>query len=353
MSQKLPARLHRGKNDRWYVVYTENGRSQRASLRTTDLQVAEARFEGWRKQRDLDIVVHENPTIEYCLDLWMEGWVKDRMITQDRYPSIVKNLNAYFGKMPVYDVKREHSKAYYELRSTGTIGRSKATNSTIRLELQRLRAALRFMAERVEPTELRLQQDKLPYIELPHASPPRNRVLSEEEVQLLRSTCSNMVINGQGRRRSNRMARIARFVMMALETAQRKSAITELKWNQVMFDRNIIQFNPEGRLQTQKKRPTIPISPVLRPVLERAKEEAINDFVLDHTGGVYEPLKKLGKDLGIDGLHPHVFRHTWATRAVMRGVSFDKVAMFLGDREKTVRENYAHLAPDYLADVFE
>ena len=342
-----PPRLQQ-RNEHWYVAYTKDGRSKRDSLRTTDLQTAEVRFQGWLKERRLHIEVQDNPYIEDVLELWMDQWITGRMLSESRYPSVCKNLNAYFGKMRVSEIEREHSRTYCQLRQDGKIGTSKASNSTVRLELQRLRAALRFMMERVEPKEQRLPQSAIPYVELPHASPPRNRVLSKDEIQLLRETCPNLVIKG-----SNRMSRIGRFVMLALETAQRKTAICELTWGQVKFDVNQIHFNPEGRRQTQKKRPTVPISPVLRPVLERAFEERINDYVIDHDRGVWEPLKKLASDLGIDGLHPHVFRHTWATHAVMRGVPMKKVAMFLGDREKTVIETYQHLAPDYLEDVFE
>jgi len=342
-----PPRLQQ-RNEHWYVAYTKDGRSKRDSLRTTDLQTAEVRFQGWLKERRLHIEVQDNPYIEDVLELWMDQWITGRMLSESRYPSVCKNLNAYFGKMRVSEIEREHSRTYCQLRQDGKIGTSKASNSTVRLELQRLRAALRFMMERVEPKEQRLPQSVIPYVELPHASPPRNRVLSKDEIQLLRETCPNLVIKG-----SNRMSRIGRFVMLALETAQRKTAICELTWGQVKFDVNQIHFNPEGRRQTQKKRPTVPISPVLRPVLERAFEERINDYVIDHDRGVWEPLKKLASDLGIDGLHPHVFRHTWATHAVMRGVPMKKVAMFLGDREKTVIETYQHLAPDYLEDVFE
>jgi len=342
-----PPRLQQ-RNEHWYVAYTKDGRSKRDSLRTTDLQTAEVRFQGWLKERRLHIEVQDDPYIEDVLELWMDQWITGRMLSESRYPSVCKNLNAYFGKMRVSEIEREHSRTYCQLRQDGKIGTSKASNSTVRLELQRLRAALRFMMERVEPKEQRLPQSVIPYVELPHASPPRNRVLSKDEIQLLRETCPNLVIKG-----SNRMSRIGRFVMLALETAQRKTAICELTWGQVKFDVNQIHFNPEGRRQTQKKRPTVPISPVLRPVLERAFEERINDYVIDHDRGVWEPLKKLASDLGIDGLHPHVFRHTWATHAVMRGVPMKKVAMFLGDREKTVIETYQHLAPDYLEDVFE
>lgn len=342
-----PPRLQQ-RNEHWYVAYTKDGRSKRDSLRTKDLQTAEVRFQGWLKERRLHIEVQDDPYIEDVLQLWMDQWITGRMLSESRYPSVCKNLNTYFGRMRVSEIEREHSRTYCQLRQDGKIGTSKASNSTVRLELQRLRAALRFMMERVEPKEQRLPQSVIPYVELPHASPPRNRVLSKDEIQLLRETCPNLVIKG-----SNRMSRIGRFVMLAMETAQRKTAICELKWGQVKFDVNQIHFNPEGRRQTQKKRPTVPISPVLRPVLERAFEERINDYVIDHDRGVWEPLKKLASDLGIDGLHPHVFRHTWATHAVMRGVPMKKVAMFLGDREKTVIETYQHLAPDYLEDVFE
>lgn len=342
-----PPRLQQ-RNEHWYVAYTKDGRSKRDSLRTTDLQTAEVRFQGWLKERRLHIEVQDNPRVEDVLELWMQQWITGRMLSESRYPSICKNLNKYFGRMRVSEIEREHSRTYCHLRQNAKIGTSKASNSTVRAELQRLRAALRFMVERVEPKEQRLPQTMIPYIELPHASPPRNRVLSKDEIQLLRETCPNLCM-----RRSNRMSRIGRFVMLALETAQRKTAICELKWDQVKFDLNQIYFNPEGRLQTQKKRPTVPISPVLRPVLERAFEERINDFVIDHSNGVWSPLKKLASDLGIEGLHPHVFRHTWATQAVLRGVPLKKVAMFLGDKEKTVIENYQHLSPDYLEDVFE
>jgi integrase len=141
--------------------------------------------------------------------------------------------------------------------------------------------------------------------------------------------------------------------MLAMETAQRKTAIEQLRWDQVNIERNQIQFNPQGRLQSIKRRPTLSISPILKPVLERAKSEAINEYVLDKPSSLYEAVRSLGQSLNIDDLHPHVFRHTWATRAITRGVPIEKVAKFMGDTVETVRKNYEHLAPDYLDDVHE
>lgn len=348
-----PPELQQHKNEKWYVAFREDGRSKRVSLRTTDQEIATLRFSGWLKDYKLHTEVVKDPTVEFCLDLWMSQWIEGRMLSEVRYPAIVNNLNAYFGKMPVSAIERENSKKYVELRKNGIIGTNKAASGTIRGELQRLRACLRFMNERVEPREQRISKEAIPYIDLPPPSPPRDRVLTEDEVQLLRDTCSNHVINGPGRRPSNRMSRVGRFVMLAMETAQRKTAIEQLRWDQINIERNQIQFNPQGRLQSIKRRPALSISPMLKPVLERAKSEAINEYVLDKPSSLYEAVRSLGQKLNIDDLHPHVFRHTWATRAITRGVPIEKVAKFMGDTVDTVRKNYEHLAPDYLDDVHE
>jgi integrase len=138
-----------------------------------------------------------------------------------------------------------------------------------------------------------------------------------------------------------------------METAQRKSAIQELKWEQVDFATLLIKFNPDGRIQTQKRRPTLPISEKLLVMLQIAYEERINDYVLDVKTDVHYGVKRIFEDLGIETASPHTFRHTFATHRITEGVPIDKVAMFLGDEENTVRKNYAHLQPDYLREVIE
>jgi len=346
-------RLERFENNKYYIIYRSQNRSQRVSTRTTDLSIATARFQGWLEESKINFTVENDPTVGRCLDLWFNDWIKDRMITENRYHSIINNLKKYFDNMPVSSVQRKHSKKYIELRENGLIGQCPAASGTIRNELQRLRACFRFMVERVEPKEQRLDQELIPYVELPPPSPPRDRVLDDDEVNLLREVCPDLILNGSGRRPSNRVSRIGRFIMLAMETAQRKAAILDLTWDRVNFETNRIEFNAKGRQQTKKKRPTVSMSPRLRKTLLRAKEEAINEYVLDKKTDVYEAVKSFGKSIGIDDLNPHVFRHTWATRAVMRGVDLTKVAAMLGDKIKTVEDNYQHLSPDYLDDVHE
>jgi len=349
-----PPQMQKQKNGKWYVCFRDGRRSKAESLWTRNQEIATLRFSGWLKEHKLQTEVVEDPTVEFCLDLWFNQWIAGQMLSEARYHSIINNLNAYFGKMPLSHIRRDHATKYIELRTNGVIGSNKAASGTIRGELQRLRACLRFMNERVEPREQRISKGVIPYIDICPASPPRDRVLSEDEVQLLRDTCSQHYATwAHGGRKTNRMSRVGRFIMIALETAQRKSAIETLSWDQVDLNRNQIQFNPQGRLQTIKRRPALSISPKLRPVLEMAKAEAINNYVLDRPTNLYEAVKTLGRNLGIDDLHPHVFRHTWATRAITRGVAIEKVAKFMGDSVDTVRKNYEHLAPNYLDDVHD
>jgi len=350
--QTLPPRLHQADNGWWYVLYHEHGRGQRKALRTQDQKIAAERFSGWIDQYQLDTKISLDPTISEILDLWFNQWVDGRMLSQERYPSVINNLNQHFGDMPVSSVLREHSVKYQKLRRSGIIGRCPASESTIRHELTRLRAALNFMVDRVEPKERRLDRSILPYIERPAASPPRDRVLSYEELDLIYQY-SLEDRNRQVLGSKARISREGRFCILAMETAQRKSAIQELKWEQVDFATLLIKFNPDGRIQTQKRRPTLPISEKLLVMLQIAYEERINDYVLDVKTDVHYGVKRIFEDLGIETASPHTFRHTFATHRITEGVPVDKVAMFLGDEENTVRKNYAHLQPDYLREVVE
>lgn len=353
MAKRLPPRIAPDFKGNYYIFYSRNGRSQRVSLRTNNLFKAELRFEGWLEQRRKDTYIEEDPYIQDCLEYWMDQWIRGRMLSENRYPAVVNNLNAYFGKMRVSQITRNESAVYIELRRSAQIGRNCASDATIRHEMTKLRACLGFMCTRVEPRERRLSRDIIPFIEPPQAVAPRDRVLNQAEIKQLRQFCSALVWQGPGRAISNRISKVGRFITLAMETAQRKTAILELKWEQVDFERRIITFNPYGRNQTIKRRPPVPISSRLIPLLARYHEERVNDYVCDSVNDCHEAIKHVGKELQIDGLSAHVFRHTWATNAVIDGKPIEQVAAFLGDTVDTVRKNYIHLTPDYLRSVVD
>jgi len=344
MANQKPPRLSQEDNGYWYVYYAKNGRAARTSLRTDDQKIAVKRFEGWLEGHNM-MQPSTNPLIGHCLDMWFHQWIEGRMLAEARYPSLINNLKAFFGNRRVKDISRIDAQKYTRLRERGSIGRCPAASGTIRKELQCLRASFNFMCDRVEPIELRIDRMILPYVELPPPSPPRDRVLSDDEIQ----ACLDYV-DGLAQK-SNRLPRITRFVYMARYTAQRKTAILELPWDRVYLDRKQINFLPTGRLQTSKRRPFIPMDNRLGNMLERAAAECVSKLVMDNSKNINNEWQKMVRSLDIHGLTPHVFRHTWATKAAMDGIAMDKIAAFLGDTMATVEKNYKHLSPEYLSDV--
>jgi integrase len=54
-----------------------------------------------------------------------------------------------------------------------------------------------------------------------------------------------------------------RLLVLAVGTASREAALRELTWEQIDFRLGRIRRNPEGRRQTKKRRPTLPIAPTV------------------------------------------------------------------------------------------
>lgn len=351
-TRALPPRLSNdNKQGYYYVLFTEKGRSQRQSLGTKDRFKAETRFLGWLEQRQKEYIslFETDPLIESCIDLWLEQQVVNFTPgIQVRFKSLMKNVKKYFGKMKVSEVTRGHSKEYYSLRQKATIGHSKAADSTVRLELSELRAVLNFMVKKVEPRSRRITTQILPYIDLPPDSKPRDRVVTIEEEEKYLDFAHNGNYNGHGVRRTNRVHRMQTFLILAIETASRKSAIINLRWPMVDFNKKLLNFLPAGEHQTHKKRPTIPMSDMVINFLKPIYDQRVNDYVLESTTDVSSGMQRVNSLLGIEGVTPHTFRHTWATRAAEDGVPMKTIADFMGDTEETVRNNYLHLSPEYL-----
>ena len=45
--------------------------------------------------------------------------------------------------------------------------------------------------------------------------------------------------------------------------------------------------------------------------------------------------------------------NSWATNKIMAGENIKDVAEFMGDTEESVRRNYEHLDPEYLAHMVD
>jgi integrase len=334
----LPPRidLHQGQ---WYVFFNAGGRSRKQSLRTEDMGVAQERFQGWLKAQTENEIAAINVTVAYACKLYNEQHGA-KVASPETLETVCMQLCSFMGERTITDLTPKDMEAYTQARLTGKGFKRKVKNGTVRKELNILRAVFNFMCDRVEPRELRIDEKKLCYIPVPPKGLPRDRVLTEHELETIRVAAQPPA--GEG------YSRMHRYLHLLIETGARSEALRSLKWEQVDLTVGIIRLNPWGRNQTTKRRPIIPISHDLMPLMLRWKKEATTEFVLDHSGLIRKSMERFCHRMGLEKVTAHTFRHTLATRMAIAGADMKAIAGMLGDSLETVEKNYLHLSPGYL-----
>jgi integrase len=126
----------------------------------------------------------------------------------------------------------------------------------------------------------------------------------------------------------------------------RPDAVLDLGPTKVDIKRRLIKLNPEGRKQTKKYRPVVPISHTLLPWLEQCEGAR---YVLYHGKRVASIKKSFAKAVAQAGLRdvsPYCLRHTMATELRARGVSEWEAMGMLGHKSAArTTERYAKFRP--------
>lgn len=145
------------------------------------------------------------------------------------------------------------------------------------------------------------------------------------------------------------------YALLGLYTMARPTAILELTWDRVDFERRLIDLNPPGRKQTAKRRPVVRINDELLEALERAYAARQCAHVVEHGAKPVASVKKAFQAASARcGLHvtPYMLRHTGAVWAAEAGIGMPALAQYMGhDDDTTTQRHYARYSPDYLADV--
>lgn len=354
----------------WEIRWSERGRSRRRSTGTQDPQLAQkvlANFilleerEATSQREEGDMTVREcigDPDLP-GKDYWTEH-VSPKVAAKERAGYNRTKLLQHFGHLAVRDISPEDVDDYVDRRSKkpqhlwterarklGPLGRPSCPH-TISTELATLNAAITHAVKKK-----RLARALQPFIQLPGTSPARDVWLREPEADALLAAALAPQIRQADKRK---LPRVYLFIALALNTASRKGALQEMRWDQIDFAQGRIYLNPDGRAQTKKRRPTVPISDELRPILERAYSERVNDHVLGMPGSIRTAFTNAVARAGLVSkgpkrITPHTLRHTWGTWAAQGGMSMFDIAGVMGDTVETVTKTYAHHHPDFLRDA--
>ena len=171
----------------------------------------------------------------------------------------------------------------------------------------------------------------MPKIRLEKEPQGRLRWLTEDEIKKLLDACS------KSRNRDLRAA-----VVVALNTGLRRSELLGLTWERVDLSRGVI------RLEVTKsgKRREVPLNAESYAALVSFNQrESARVFKNQSLRKAYENAVSNAK---LDDVNFHTLRHTFASWAVMRGVSLKELQELLGHSSLAMTMRYAHLAPERL-----
>lgn len=315
-------KLWQHKNGTWYVLHGLRLK-RRISARTKDRSEAEIylrRFIAGSQEPSID-----TPSVRAIL----HGYRDDR--TADGHKPLrspnslkfaVKALERQIGDLQVSDLSPTTMKQYALARA--------ASNGTILREVGVLRAAgewalshklIRFFPRLPNPCK---------------APPPRSRWLTKDEARRLIRACTE--------------PHVRLFVTLACMTVARTGAILEARWSLVDWEHMNLDYGPG---HGNKRRAIVPLNEDAERALRAAKETACSTYIVEWRG---EPVKSVrtGFDAAcrradLEGVTPHILRHSGASWMVQDGVPDEEVARMLGDTVDMVRRVYGHFRPDYLS----
>ncbi len=325
-----------GYKPNWYVHWSENRRTKRISTGTANFAIAE-RFLANFKQGLSAPPEETSKTVTWIINEYL-AYKKHKHIQVNADPKNFEGLEyklkspkKFFGNLHPDQISRKLGREYEKWRRKIRPGIS---NATIANELAIFNAAMNYAFKEEWISKL------IP-LELPPPPPPRQRRMNSQEKRDLIDFCHEN--------------HVKLFSIIALTTASRKSAILELKWDQVDLKNRTIDFNPPGRFVTKKRRVKAPINDLLYEHLMIGSEIAESEYVIEYKGKRVKDIKKgfqaATKRAGLEDVTPHICRHTAACDMAERKVPLEEIAALMGDRYSTVEKNYLKYTPDYLQNA--
>ena len=137
----------------------------------------------------------------------------------------------------------------------------------------------------------------------------------------------------------------ADIIRLLLLTGCRRSEIVRLRWSEVDRDKLVLADSKTGPR-------TVPLNTQARRILERRPRGA-SPFVFPSPRDPARPRSRnlsfwyrARREAGIEEVHLHDLRHTFASRALALGEGLPMIGKLLGHTQVQTTARYAHLARD-------
>lgn len=171
-------------------------------------------------------------------------------------------------------------------------------------------------------------------VTLPKAGQQRDRWLTRSEAaRLLRAAAPH----------------VRRFILISLYTGRRASAVLDLTWTRVDLEAGLIRFRAEGAVETNKRRGRVRIRR-LACHLRRWQDPRASHVIMfrgKRLACIKRGIQLAAARAGLEGVTPHVLKHTAITWAVMAGASVEDAAEYFDTSAGTIRKHYWHHSPHH------
>ncbi len=234
---------------------------------------------------------------------------------------ILNILSSEIGHIEVVELTR---KALLDYRS-----RRNLVASTINRELRVLSAAINYCKSNclIEDFKISIPMSK---------ERPKTSYLTEDKIRVLIENSPNQITKD--------------FISLLYLTAQRFSAVQQLKWSQI--HNGLIYFNQDSTGGRMKNRATIGITKDIQAILDRLRARNDGLYVLPGVRGGNGFCKTLrawfsdaAKASGLD-ITPHGIRHSSCTNALSAGCTIEECSALLGHSNVLITARvYSHLNP--------
>lgn len=252
-----------------------------------------------------------------------------------RQLSFLKPLTEYFGKRRIREITPKELEAYKLMRLRTPTNRGEGIRSIAQTnrELSLMRAMLNHAKRQgwlsISPFE------RAEAVISPADEVKRDRVLSiYEEAQLL-AVCVD------------KREHLRSLIITALDTGMRRGELFSLTWLDVRLPTRTIRIRAFNS-KTAKAR-EVPISDRLAIELQRLMLDSSGDELVFTCGDVKRSFATACRLAGIDDLHFHDLRHTFATRLVQAGLPLVEVARLLGHSSLHMTYRYSNATPETIS----
>lgn len=283
---------------RWYITWTERGRSLRVSTRQKDRGEAEKIRATFVLERGAEEPSAPKDVVVATLLGSYYTRHAQALPSAERIRYSIKYLTAFYGEGSVKTVTaRNHERYIAQARSEGR------ADGTINRELGTLRAALRFAVKSGDLVSA-------PFVPSLREPPPRPHVLTVEQMAALLAAAT--ATNGHDH--------VETFIRIAAATGARKTAILQLTWDRVDLKAGTIDFRLPGVTHSRKRRAITGISSDLAAYLEALKKRTKGARVVQFNGKAVKNIKRgfatVAEAAGMPHVTPHVLKHTFVSQAL-------------------------------------